>query len=149
MYVCMCECVRACMHVCVCVCVSTSVGAMRAPCQPEPAAASRASMATAVLPEPTSPCSRRIMGAGPCMSLSICTPHKGSDFRIEEPTCMLLKICTPQEGLVSRVYGWTLHLPQDPHTSKGGSEVLGLRDKPCMFLKICKAREGLRFEAES
>ena len=69
-------CVRACERVCV-----TSVGAMRAPCQPEPAAASKASMATAVLPEPTSPCSRRIMGAGPCMSLKICTPQEGSGFR--------------------------------------------------------------------
>ncbi len=73
-------CIRLCMRVC----ISTSVGAMRAPCQPEPAAASRASMATAVLPDPTSPCSRRIMGAGPCMSLKICTPQDWSGFAMTQ-----------------------------------------------------------------
>mmetsp|Transcript_6148 Transcript_6148/g.21615 ORF Transcript_6148/g.21615 Transcript_6148/m.21615 type:complete len:218 (-) Transcript_6148:1651-2304(-) len=62
-------------------CVATSsVGAMSAPCQPmpsffppvqsSPTTASRARKATIVLPHPTSPCSSRIIGAGPCRSPS-------------------------------------------------------------------------------
>ena len=41
---------------------STSVGAISAPCAPPPTAASRATRATADLPEPTSPWRRRDMG---------------------------------------------------------------------------------------
>lgn len=50
----------------------TSVGAIMAPCQPEPTTASRAKKATAVLPEPTSPCNSLTMGAGPSISLNTC-----------------------------------------------------------------------------
>ena len=52
--------------------MATSVGAIIAPCQPEPTAASRARKATAVLPDPTSPCRSRTMGIGPSKSSRIC-----------------------------------------------------------------------------
>ncbi len=48
-----------------------SVGAISAPCEPASTAPSSASIATAVLPAPTSPCSRRSMRVGDAMSASI------------------------------------------------------------------------------
>ena len=50
---------------------STSVGANRAACVPASTACSIAQVATMVLPEPTSPCNKRIMGSGRARSSSI------------------------------------------------------------------------------
>ena len=46
-----------------------SVGAMNATCRPFSIATSAAISATMVLPAPTSPCSRRFIGCGRCMSV--------------------------------------------------------------------------------
>mmetsp|Transcript_14679 Transcript_14679/g.37704 ORF Transcript_14679/g.37704 Transcript_14679/m.37704 type:complete len:347 (+) Transcript_14679:1033-2073(+) len=51
-----------------CCATSTSVGAIRAACQPAAAAASIPRNAMMVLPDPTSPCSRRSMGPPDCRS---------------------------------------------------------------------------------
>ena len=48
-----------------------SVGTIKAPCAPLSTAAERASSATTVLPDPTSPCSRRSMRWGAAMSRRI------------------------------------------------------------------------------
>ena len=53
---------------------STSVGASMAACPPLSTTCSMARSATTVLPEPTSPCSRRFMGAVPESSAAICSP---------------------------------------------------------------------------
>ncbi len=50
---------------------STSVGAITAACSPLPIANRQAAMATTVLPEPTSPWSRRFMGTARSMSARI------------------------------------------------------------------------------
>ena len=55
-----------------CCSANTSVGAMNAPWYPPCTAISSAVSATTVLPEPTSPCSSRCIGAGLAMSSAIC-----------------------------------------------------------------------------
>ena len=49
----------------------TSVGASSAACPPDSITESMARSAITVLPEPTSPCSKRCIGCGCCISLSI------------------------------------------------------------------------------
>ena len=54
-----------------CCSASSSVGDITAACSPFSIATSAASSATMVLPEPTSPCSRRFIGRGRCRSSTI------------------------------------------------------------------------------
>ncbi len=57
-----------------CWCASTSVGASSADWPPVCATASMARSATSVLPEPTSPCTRRFIGTGSARSAAISAP---------------------------------------------------------------------------
>ena len=59
-----------------CCSANISVGAMRAHCQPLSMAMAAANAATTVLPDPTSPCNKRCMGMGRCMSLAISSPTR-------------------------------------------------------------------------
>ena len=58
-----------------CCCASTSVGASNAACPPESTTASIARSATTVLPDPTSPCSRRCIGTGRARSAISSVAH--------------------------------------------------------------------------
>ncbi|MDT4880374.1 hypothetical protein FQZ97_1161220 [compost metagenome] len=59
-----------------CCSANISVGAISAHCQPESMAIAAASAATTVLPEPTSPCSRRCMGTWRARSRAISSPTR-------------------------------------------------------------------------